>query len=179
MAFWINVPAEESLPEAGAILAWPLWKAAHSVNIGWNRDATLGVLGALRTDAGRSTVVGTSSLRDGRWHHLAIVFSGKARSEKPDNLDKDGGWQLRQYVDGRLETPSYKHTAHRPRLSPPSQLSVAEDTLWIGRSVDDDGARFRGLLDELFIADAALTPLEIRHLMRENRPVTAEIVAAQ
>jgi ferric-dicitrate binding protein FerR (iron transport regulator) len=179
VAFWINVPAEESLPEAGAILAWPLWKAAHSVNIGWNRDATLGVLGALRTDAGRSTVVGTSSLRDGRWHHLAIVFSGKARSEKPDNLDKDGGWQLRQYVDGRLETPSYKHTAHRPRLSPPSQLSVAEDTLWIGRSVDDDGARFRGLLDELFIADAALTPLEIRHLMRENRPVTAEIVAAQ
>jgi len=59
-------------------------------------------------------------------------------------------------------------------------VATAEDTLWIGRAVDDaSGARFRGTLDELFIADSALTPQEIRHLMRENKPAPPEMLAAQ
>jgi len=176
VAFWMNVPEDASLPDAGAILAWPLGNAGRSVTIGWNRNPTQGVLGALRTDAGRGSIVGSAALRDGHWHHLAIVLSPKTRGEQGEN---DGGWQLRQYVDGRLETASFKHTSRRPRVSPP-ELPSTEDTLWIGRAVDDaSGARFRGMLDELFVADAALTPQEIRHLMRENKPATAEILAAQ
>jgi len=86
---------------------------------------------------------------------------------------------LREYVDGRLETPSFRHGGKRAKGGE-SQVASTEDALWIGRDVDDtNGARFRGGLDELFIADAALTPQEIRHLMRENKPATPEMLAAQ
>jgi hypothetical protein len=176
VAFWVNVPVDASLPDADAMLAWPLGNAGRNAQIGWNRNPTQGVLGALRTDTGRNSIVGSTGLRDGQWHHLAIVFSPKAKSEKPD---KEGPLQLRQYVDGRLETTSFKHGAKRAK-GRESQVASIDEALWIGRAVDDaSGARFRGALDELFIADAALTPQEIRHLMRENKPATPEIIAAQ
>jgi ferric-dicitrate binding protein FerR (iron transport regulator) len=181
VAFWVNVPSEASLPDAGAILAWPLGTAGRNVTIGWNRNPTQGVLGALRTDVGRGSIVGSAALRDGRWHHLAVVFSPKGKGDKADKGEKsDGFWQLRQYVDGRLETPSFKHAIKHNKGADALQLASAEDALWIGREVDDaSGARFRGALDELFVADAALSPQEIRHLMRENKPATPEILAAQ
>lgn len=176
VAFWVNVPADASLPEAEAMLAWPLGNAGRSVQIGWNRNPNQGVLGALRTNAGRNSIIGSTALRDGRWHHLAIVFSPKAKGEKGE---KEGAWQLRQYVDGRLETASYKHASRRAKGAE-SPVASTEEALWIGRPVDDaSGAHFRGSLDELFFADAALTPQEIRHLMRENKPATPEILAAQ
>jgi hypothetical protein len=177
VAFWINVPEDASLPDAGAILAWPLGNLGRSVTIGWNRNPTEGVLGALRTDAGRGSLVGSAALRDGRWHHLAVVLSPKTKGDK---IDKDGPWQLRQYVDGRLETTSFKHSVKRTRGGEPAAIASNDETLWIGRAVDDSsGERFRGKLDELFVADAALTPQEIRHLLRENKPATPEIIAAQ
>ena len=177
VACWINVPEDASLPDADAMLAWPLGNAGRSVQIGWNRNPTQGVLGALRTDAGRSSTVGSTALRDGHWHHLAIVFSLKTKGEKVDK--GEGMLQMREYVDGRLETPSFRHTTKRNKGAESPVVST-DDTLWIGRAVDDaNGARFRGTLDELFVADAALTPQEIRHLMRENKPATTEILAAQ
>ncbi|MEP6673048.1 MAG: LamG-like jellyroll fold domain-containing protein [Chthoniobacter sp.] len=177
VAFWINVPTDASLPEADAMLAWPLGNAGRSVRIGWNRNPTQGVLGALRTDAGRNGLVGGTELRDGHWHHLAIVLSPKVKADRAEK--SEGPLQLRQYVDGRLETASFKHTGKRAK-GVETQVASAEDALWIGRAVDDaSGARFRGTLDELFVADAALTPQEIRHLMRENKPATPEMLAAQ
>ncbi len=177
VAFWINVPADASLPDADAMLAWPFGNAGRSVRVGWNRNPTQGVLGALRTDAGRGSIVGSSTLRDGHWHHLAIVVSPRPRGDKAEK--GEGALQLRQYVDGRLETASFKHPGKRAKGAD-SPIASVEDALWIGRAVDDfSGARFRGMLDELFIADAALTPQEIRHLMRENKPATPEMLAAQ
>jgi hypothetical protein len=179
VAFWINIPEDASLPEAEAMLAWPLGGAGRSVQIGWNRNPTQGVLGALRTTAGRSSTVGSTALRDGRWHHLAVVFSIKSRGDKADKDKGEGTLQMREYVDGRLENPSFRHTSKRSKAAESSATPLA-DALWIGRAVDDaSGVRFRGALDELFVADAALTPQEIRHLMRENKPATQEIVAAQ
>jgi ferric-dicitrate binding protein FerR (iron transport regulator) len=177
VACWINVPEDASLPDADAVLAWPQGNAGRSVRIGWNRNPTQGVLGALRTDAGRNSVVGSTALRDGRWHHLAVVLSPRSKGEKGEK--GEGALQLRQYVDGRLETPSFKHATRRAKGGE-AEVASTEDALWIGRAVDDtNGARFRGALDELFIADAALSPQEIRHLMRDNKPATPEMVAAQ
>ena len=177
VAFWVNVPGDASLPDADAMLAWPLGGAGRSVVIAWNRNPTQGVLGAVRTEAGRNSIVGSTALRDGHWHHLAIVFSPKSKGDKVEK--GDGPLQLRQYVDGRLEATSFKHSAKRAK-GVEAQIASTDDALWIGRAVDDSsGARFRGGLDELFIADAALTPQEIRHLMRENKPATPEMLAAQ
>lgn len=177
VAFWVNVPADASLPDADAMLAWPLGNLGRSVRIGWNRNPTQGVLGAVRTDAGRTSMVGSTALRDGRWHHLAVVLSPRMKGEKAEK--GEGALQLRQYVDGRLETVSFKRNGKRAKGGD-GQVASAGEALWIGRAVDDSsGARFRGGIDELFVADAALSPQEIRHLMRENKPATPEMLAAQ
>src|SRR5581483_4946411 len=58
VAVWVNVSPDASLPDADAMLAWPMGNAGRSVRIGWNRNPTQGVVGALRTDAGRNSIVG-------------------------------------------------------------------------------------------------------------------------
>ena len=165
-SLWVKVPQDAPLPEAGSMLAWPV--PAGGVEIGWNRNPDLGALGALRTRAGRSVFAGTTPLRDGRWHHIAVVLNPGRR---PD------GMQVHQYVDGRLEGGATKRNGRRmiARSVVPSG-SLATDTLSIGRGAD--GSRFRGEMDELFIADRVLAPQEIRQLMLRNQPVQAEPLAA-
>lgn len=175
VAFWINVPSDAPLPAAGAMLAWPLGSAGRSVEIGWNRSPLDGPLGALRTSAGRAALIGTTPLRDGRWHHLAIVFTPKAKPDAPP--------QIRQYLDGRFDALSVRRNAKPPRGYPSPDgktTGSAAEVLWIGRTLADQGSatHFRGALDELYVADRALSPPEIRALMRQNKPATSETLAA-
>ncbi len=175
VAFWINVPAEAPLPDAGAMFAWSGGNGRNT-EIGWNRHPLDGALGTLRTSTGRNSLVGSAPLRDGRWHHLAVVFSPKPKA--------DGHVQVRQYVDGRLDGLSARRTAKRGRggsAAGKETASAPGDVLWIGRNPagHESAAHFRGALDELFIADRALTPPEIRHLMTQNRPLAPETLAVE
>ena len=176
VAFWVNVPAAAPLPDAGAMLAWPLGSAGRGIEVGWNRNPLDGALGALRTSAARVALTGTTPLRDGRWHHLAVVFSPKQKA--------DAAPQIRQYVDGRLDGFAIRRSGKRARGTQPESAEFAgsaEDALWIGCNLGgrESAGHFRGALDELFVADRVLTPPEIRHLMTHNRPSTPETLAAQ
>ena len=157
-ALWVKVREDAPLSEAGAMLAW------SGAEIGWNRNPELGTLGALRTKAGRAAIAGTTRLRDGRWHHVAVVFNP---GRKPDAM------QIRQYVDGRLEGAPLKRGAKK--VIARAMVAPAPDVLTIGAA--PDGTIFRGEMDELFIADRALAPQEIRQLMHRNQPMRAEPLA--
>ena len=174
VAFWINVPADAPLPDAGAMFAWS-GAQGRATEIGWNRHPLDGALGTLRTAAGRNALVGSTPLRDGRWHHVAVVFSPKPKA--------DGPVKIRQYVDGRLDGLSARRNGKRGRGAPAAKepASAPQDVLWIGRNLagHETAAHCRGALDELFIADRALTPPEIRHLMTQNRPLAPETLAAE
>ena len=176
VAFWINVPADAPLPDAGAMLAWPLGPAGRGIEIGWNRNPLDGALGTLRTSAARVSLTGTTPLRDGRWHHLAVVFSPKQKA--------DAAPQIRQYVDGRLDGLALRRNGKRARgtlAEDAVPAGSAEEALWIGRGLGgrESAEHFRGAMDELFVADRVLTPPEIRHLMTHNKPATPETLAAQ
>ena len=176
VAFWINVPADAPLPDAGAMLAWPLGTAGRGIEIGWNRNPLDGALGALRTSAARVSLTGATPLRDGRWHHLAVVFSPKQKA--------DAAPQIRQYVDGRLDGLAPRRNGRRARgtlAEDAVPAGSAEEALWIGRGLGgrESAEHFRGAMDELFVADRVLTPPEIRHLMTHNKPATPETLAAQ
>ena len=174
VAFWVQAAAEEQLPEAGPMLAWLLGgKDTRSVDLAWNRNPNHGPLGALRTRVGRGTFVGSTPVRDGRWHHVAVVFMPK---QKPD-----GTQQIKHYIDGRLDILASKHGTKRQAGEVAETSAVREPALWIGQAVDGAGVkedRFRGQFDELFIADRPLTPHEIRHLMTHNAPAPTEMLAA-
>jgi hypothetical protein len=164
VAFWVRIRSDAPLADAGPMVAWltQAQEAAHSqaVQISWNTNAAQGPVGALRTELGRLTAIGNSSLRDGQWHHVAVVLvprdSGKQR------------WHLKQYVDGHLEMPTGKNIK-KPRADLVDQ--PFDDRVWFGRqgSLAESGrANFHGELDELFIADRALPPQLIEQLFKQN-----------
>jgi hypothetical protein len=174
VAFWVRVPEDSQLSSAYAIVAW--WAenkqiGSRPVHIGWNRNPDEGPVGVLRTDYGRGFALGSTPLRDGRWHHVAVVFVPSAKDALPE---------VKQYVDGRLEGEG--------QPSPPgggvsTQVNeVVRDAIWLGCRLGDNGPkreRFRGDLDELCVTEGALGPPEIVQLMRENKPLSAEMAALQ
>ncbi len=161
VAFWVRVPENASLSGGSAsMLGWGAKNRRHEaphISIGWNKRPAQGPVGALRTDLGQGIALGSTSLRDGRWHHVAVVLVPSP----------DGRLQARQYLDGRLEG-----NASRPPPKRASADAEVADTLWLGRSPGDKPkeALFTGALDELFIIDRPLSPAEIVRLMRDNQP---------
>ena len=174
IAFWVKVPEDGSLSSAYAMVAW--WAenkrlGSRPVHIGWNRNPGEGNIGVLRTDYSGGFAIGATPLRDGRWHHVAVVFVPGA--------DGSASAEVKQYVDGRLEGEGHP--------SPPGGVLSTEynktvsDTIWLGCRLGDQGPkneRFRGELDELCIADGDLGPHEIVQLMKENKPIEPEHLAS-
>jgi hypothetical protein len=91
--------------------------------------------------------------------------------------------QVRQYVDGRLESSAVTTDAMHAAASANDRAAMADltDVLWLGCRLGVRGltsGRFRGELDELFVADRGLEPTEIVSLMNDNRfpvPVVATV----
>ncbi len=172
VTFWVRVPEDAQLSEAYTMVAWAsdLEKLSHRpVQISWNRRREEGALGALRTDFGGGSAIGTTSLRDGRWHHVAVYFCAGEELNAPV--------QVKQYVDGRLESSTINLGKFRAAGSPNPSLS---DSLWVGRRLTGGQKypeRFRGEIDELFVTARGLEPNEIVALMKDNRLPAAAVVA--
>jgi hypothetical protein len=176
ISFWVRVPEDAPLSEAYSIITWATRSKKlgnRHAGINWNRDRTEGPLGALRTDFRGGHAIGTTSLRDGRWHHIAVSFA-------PGDDHPDTPVQVRQYVDGHLESSTIL-TSRVPGPAVEEDPALA-DIVWIGRRIGPGGPRaerFRGDLDELFIADRGLEPLEIVSLMNDNRLPNAALAAVR
>ena len=166
VAFWVKVPKDANLANAYAMLAWGVNSqtlGSHPIHVAWNRNPNEATVGVLRTDYGGGYAVGSTPLRDGRWHHVAVVFF--------PGSDPDHPLEVNQYVDGRLEGEG--------RPSPPgsdifmrANDNVSDDALWLGCRLGINrvrSERFFGEMDELFIANRALEPQEIVNLMEHNQ----------
>lgn len=174
VAFWVKVAEDAPLSDAFTMVAWGTQVkklGSRPVHINWNRNPAEGPLGALRTDFGGGHAMGTTSLRDGRWHHLAISFTPGAEDDAPV--------QVKQYVDGRLESSTI--VPGKTRAPAGTGDPALTDVVWLGCRLGNTGPRqdrFRGEMDELFIADRGLEPNEIVALMKDNRPPATALVAA-
>jgi Concanavalin A-like lectin/glucanases superfamily/FecR protein len=172
IAFWVKVPEDALLSDAYAIVAWDTTSRklnAHPVHISWNRNPAEGTVGVLRTDYGGGFALGATPLRDGRWHHAAIVFAVGENDKSPV--------EVKQYVDGRLEGEG-KSSPRGVRRASDEDPVPQPNIVWFGRRLGHERQRkdrFRGALDEVFIADRALGPREIVQLMRDNQPSVAEL----
>ena len=175
VAFWVKVPEDASLASAYAMVAWGANSqklGSHPVHIGWNRNPTEGTVGVLRTDYGGGFALGATPLRDGRWHHVAVVFVPGEDIKTPV--------EVKEYVDGRFEgegKPSPPGTEIAEKFREENATTIG-DTVWLGCRLGASGPRkerFRGEIDELCIADRALEPREIVQLMKENRPARSEV----
>ncbi len=162
MAFWVRLPEDASATDGGTFARF------GAVELGWNRSPADGSQGALRIANARGYAVASTPLRDGRWHHIAAVITAG-----PGAAGKAAGkWQARLYVDGRLDALSGRHPLRKGAAFP----VFSPDAIMLGSSADEKG--FRGEMDELYVSDRQLTPMEIRSLMRTNKPYLPESFAA-
>ena len=166
VVFWAKVPKDATLSNAYAMVAWGANSekfGSHPFQICWNRNPSEGIVGALRTDYGRGFAIGATPLRDGRWHHIAVVFMPTTDPNRPI--------EVRQYVDGRLEGEGTPDKPGSDIFMKSKYANATSGTIWLGCRVGTTGPRaerFRGEMDELFIADRALQPQEILRLMSDN-----------
>jgi hypothetical protein len=160
VAFWVKVPPNATKQDSHALVAWGKPHGNESGakwQIAWNAAKSDGVVGALRTEVGLGFVIGSTDLRDGRWHHVAIVLIGSE--------DANVSSHVRQYVDGELE--SISGTQARI-INTASGFEDKSHPLTVGRNLDNKTNHARMGIDELFVIDHALMPHEIRHLMQHN-----------
>jgi ferric-dicitrate binding protein FerR (iron transport regulator) len=168
VSFWVKVPSDAILSTAYAMVAWGADTkkfGTHPFHIGWNRNPNEGLIGVLRTDYGRGFAVGMTPIRDGRWHHVAVVLIPRD--------DKDSPMEVKQYVDGRLDGESKPSPSGSDIFySSENDGNTTSGMIWLGCRLGTKGVRvdrFYGDIDELFIADRALEPQQIVHLMTYNR----------
>jgi hypothetical protein len=117
-------------------------------------------------------LTGTTPLEDGRWHHFAVVYSGRALP--------DGKPELACYLDGRLEpmNPAFRTDVLSPEV--PQAYSIRTTaaasrsipvTLFPGNWSGEIRTRNRPLaIDELFLFEAALSQEQVHSLHMTNQP---------
>lgn len=164
VAFWVKVPDDFNPREGFGILSWGLADKLSAWQISVNPLPVSGPLGRIRVGTNEAEIVGTTDLRDDRWHHVAIVLFGGDKA--------DLSTHVLIYIDGELERSFGKSIArvftelNHPHSKP----------LMMGRNIafnNPDNPHkvnrfFRGGVDEVFIFDTALTQQDINKLMRTN-----------
>lgn len=171
VCFWIRVPTDFSIKQGFGVISWGLADEARAPGTVWqvsvNPWEQQGPLGRIRVGVYRGQIIGTTDLRDGKWHHVGIVLFGGSRP--------DVGTHVMLYVDGKPEEIS-----GRSLREIRTEVDSAEHGIWLGRNLthtDDTernyewGGFFRGDLDEVFVSERVLSQEEIIELMKngENR----------
>lgn len=170
VALWVRVPEDWTEKHGYALASWgSLREPGNAWQISINPGNFGGAVGHLRVGTHGDYAVGVTDLRDGQWHHVAAVMF--------DGPQPDVSTHVLLYVDGRLEPADVKSTrAINTDVSSPRAVK-----LQIGRNLrltsPTDKRLFRGWIDEMFIADEALTQAQIIALMRDNRFVPEARVA--
>lgn len=98
-------------------------------------------------------VTGTTSVNDGKWHHIAGVFDGSA---------------LYLYIDGLLEAAK----------AAANSVDTSNYEVYIGENAQVPGRYWNGLIDDLRIHNYALSQAEIVSLMGKSQINLPEPVPA-
>jgi hypothetical protein len=166
VAFWVKVPTDFRIKNGYALVSWgSVVEEGEAWQISVNPKAETGELGRLRVGRIGEPIIGTTDLRDDRWHHVAVVFYG---GDHPD-----AATQVLMYVDGQLERT---HRKSMPIVHTDT-ASVVSKKVAFGLNIGPVGKRpgkapewlvFRGCMDEVFICDGALSQSHVRELMARN-----------
>ena len=164
VAMWVRVPGDWQ-PENGYAMA--SWGSFEKLGAAWqisvNPGDFGGEIGHLRVGTNQDYVVGNTDLRDGRWHHIAaVMYAGRNATAATHVL---------LYVDGKLETAEVKST----RSIDTDIKSESAVKLQLGKNLGtalgliQEKNFFRGWIDEVLVADEALSQEQVRRLMKKNR----------
>jgi hypothetical protein len=149
ISFWLRIPPDLKSGENYAIIAWGRLARSEKWQLGLNLQPRDGILGSIRTEFSEGYVIGTTDLRDGRWHHVSSVFIG---GNSPDVAT-----HIRHYIDGRLEGVSGFRSVKINTAVSGSGLEPVN----LGRYINSKNWSLRGNIDEMYIFNSALSPAQI------------------
>jgi len=165
VACWVKVPEDLKANEGYALVSW----GAHNTpgdtwQVSINPDKFDGPVGSLRCGTHEGQVVGSTDLRNGKWHHVAaVLYEGR-----PANVST----HILLYVDGRLEPAARKSVMRiNTDITGPRAQKVSFGKNSAVRTAENRMPKhtFRGDLDEVTLCPAALSQGEIRKLMEKGR----------
>jgi hypothetical protein len=160
VAVWLRLPAVNQEVKRESILVWgDTAEFGGKFEVSANNNPEFGEVGALRITCGPGYVVGTTDLRDGRWHHVAVVFGGEP--------DPETRIPVQLYVDGEVEKASkwrYFMPYTTPGWDANTELRIG---LWFDAKGIERGT-LQGELDELYIFSGVLTEEGIRRVMNHG-----------
>ncbi len=162
VAAWIRVPPGP-FSGAPAIFNSGVNATGQRFSVRLN-ETTGGTTGGLRLEVQGGAIVGTKDLRDGQWHHIAVV---KTTGGGPHD-------SVTLYVDGNVEAVSFRSTGN-PTIN--TTVSAANDHFAIGNFPYSPGNYgFPGSVDDVRLYDAALTQSAILEIIygSGNPPVISE-----
>ncbi|MCU0794357.1 MAG: FecR domain-containing protein [Akkermansiaceae bacterium] len=160
VSLWVSIPPDASAEYPNGILSWGAYTQAKKWQVCWN-NGNQGTVGALRVEFGNGHLIGTTDLRDGRFHHIAVVFLGGEHSDVASHV--------KLYVDGRLETLSGRLSQFIRTDTQSNQAVAVTLGRWLGRWPGKGPFSFRGAIDEVYIFDKALHPAQVAKLAQWNR----------
>ncbi|MEN8772972.1 MAG: LamG-like jellyroll fold domain-containing protein [Akkermansiaceae bacterium] len=172
VAFWVKTPEDFNPMQGYGIINWgDVTVPGGAWQISVNGTEVDGPLGRLRIGTHWGQVIGTSDLRDGQWHHCAVVMYGD-EAGKPNTAT-----HVLLYVDGKLE-PAARKSMQVVDTVEPSFGGPKSHGVWMGRNLGFDskdspsvrryGKFFRGTIDEMVICDIALSREKIVRLLEFN-----------
>ena len=159
VSFWIkldpDVPGDQGNPNG--ILAWGSPQQTRKWQVSWNTRIIEGTVGAPRVELGKGHLIGSTDLRNGRWHHIAVVFLGGETTDVASHV--------RIYIDGRLE----KISGRRQQIIATDTTSESARPLVLGRYLGTWNNResffyFHGTLDDVRVFEKALLPSQVAGL---------------
>ncbi|MFP6694579.1 MAG: LamG-like jellyroll fold domain-containing protein, partial [Pirellulales bacterium] len=121
------------------------------------QDDNGSVDGNLRLEVNGGYITGNTDIRDGQWHHVAVVFD-RAFSAPVGSAQVN---DIRLYVDGQLDAGFGTSVPPNALLNRSINTAKVNDVR-IGR--DEGGRDWRGLIDEPAIFSTALTNAQIASL---------------
>ena len=157
VSLWVNIPPDAPYEYPNGILSWGSSEQSRKWQVCWN-NGDQGTVGALRVEFGDGHLVGTTDLRDGRWHHLCAVFLGID--------DSDPASHVKLYVDGRLETLSGRRSQLIRTDTESPQSTAVTLGRWLGYWPGKEPFYFMGMVDEVRIFGEALSPAQVASLAR-------------
>ncbi|MEM1296395.1 MAG: LamG-like jellyroll fold domain-containing protein [Verrucomicrobiota bacterium] len=161
VACWIKIPDDPKQNELSPLISWGL-REGKETSQSWMLAVARYTLkkpetaGVLALNFGNQRSFGTTNLRDGQWHHVAVVA-----------MEVEDGSAILFYIDGQLESTS--------RAPLEFDTEIGENLAFpiqFGRHLFARDAILRGTLDEAYLFAAALSGDEIRQLMtrRPSQP---------
>jgi ferric-dicitrate binding protein FerR (iron transport regulator) len=162
VACWVQMPADSEPDNGYALISWGAHQQPGDTwQLSINPDQEDGPLGRLRLGTHFGEVIGTTDLRDGQWHHVAaVLYHGRPANTATHVL---------LYVDSRLEPATCKtvRTINTDTTSAEAQRVAFGKNSAVRSTFDPRPVphTFRGLIDEVTLCGAALSEMEMRHLM--------------